>query len=246
VDTLRLAIVKVIAAHGGNLATNLGAADILSTLYSTAKLGKKGNDRVFVSNEELLPAVHCALAYIGYFSKRELHTNFTQTVKKEMIGIDIKMPPLGQTLSIAAGCALAAKMDRNDKTIYCLIGDGEHNIGQIWEALLFASKHHLTNLIVIIDRNGIQHSGHTETIMPLEPLRTKYESLGWNVIEVDGHNAQHIKEALVDAKKAKRPTTIIAHTTPGKGVSFAENKTTYIDSKLTANETQTALEELSE
>ena len=122
-DTLRTAIVKIIAAHGGNLATNHGAADLISTLYSTAKLGKKGNDRVFVSNEELLPAVHCALAHAGYFSKRELHTNLTQTAKKETRGIDIKTPPLGQTLSIAAGCALAAKMDRNDKTIYCLINN---------------------------------------------------------------------------------------------------------------------------
>lgn len=240
-DMLRQAIVKIISTNGGNLASNLGAADILQAIYSTAKIGKKGSDRVFISNAELLPAARCALAQEGHFSKREIHTEI-----KKLPGMEVETPLLGQTLSIAAGCALAAKMESANKTIYCLIGDGEHNIGQTWEALLFASKHHLTNLVIIIDRNGIQHSGHTETILPLEPLRSKYESFGWNTVEVDGHNISHLKDALADAKKAKRPTAIIAHTTPGKGVSFAENKTVYIDSKLTADETQTALEELSE
>lgn len=238
-DTLRESIIKLISTNCGNLASNLGAADILQAIYSTAKNGKKGNDKVFISNAELLPAAKCALAQAGHFSKRELQTN-----SQNLPGMEIAIPPLGQTLSIAAGCALASKMDSANKTTYCLIGDGEHNIGQTWEALLFASKHHLTNLIVIVDRNGIQHSGHTETILPLEPLRSKYESFGWNTIEVDGHDTEHIKDALAQAKKAKRPTAIIAHTTPGKGVSFAENKTVYIDAKLTADETQNALEEL--
>lgn len=129
---------------------------------------------------------------------------------------------MGQTLSIAAGSALAAKMDDQKHRVYAILGDGEHYQGAIWETILFAAKHKLNNLTVLIDRNNMTADGYVEEILPLENLRAKYEAFNWNVVEVDGHDISHIAEALKE--QSTKPTAIICHTTPGKGVSFVENK----------------------
>jgi len=140
-------------------------------------------------------------------------------------GIENSSGPLGQGLSQAIGMALSARMSGNSHRIYCISSDGEHNEGQIWEALMFAGKNKLNNLTVILDRNNIQIDGYTEDVMPLEPLRAKYEAFNWHVIEIDGNNIQQIIDACMEAKAIyEKPTIIIAHTIPGKGVSFMEYK----------------------
>ena len=131
--------------------------------------------------------------------------------------------PLGSGLSQAAGMALAARMDQKKVRIYCLTSDGEHDSGNHWEAILFAGKNKLSNLTCIIDRNNIQIDGYTENVLPLEPLKNKYESFNWHVLEVDGHNIEEIINACNQAKAIfEKPTCIIAHTIPGKGVDFME------------------------
>ena len=141
--------------------------------------------------------------------------------------------------------ALAARMDKKKYRIYCITSDGEHDAGNTWEAIMFAGKNKLSNLTVVIDRNNIQIDGVTEDIMPLEPLREKYEAFNWHAIEVDGHNIQHFVDAVHEAKAIyEKPTVIIAHTTPGKGVSFMENDYTWHGKPPNKEEAQKALLEL--
>ncbi len=237
-NEIRQDIIKMLTRKGtGHTAGSLGMADVFTALYSTIKHNpRKPNweerDRIFVTNK-LAPAWHATLAHSGYFAKKDLLTK--------------EMPPgEGQGPSIALGSALASRMNKKTHHTYCIINDSEHN-GQVWEALMLAGKHKLSNLTLIIDRNGIQADGHTEEITQLEPLRAKYEAFNWHAIEVDGHNIEHIIEALKEAKTiTTKPTVIIAHTIPGKGVSFIENNYEWYDRTPTQQEEEQALEELHE
>ncbi len=140
-------------------------------------------------------------------------------------GIEITSGPLGSGLSQAAGMALAFRMDQRKNWVYCLTSDGEHDSGNTWEGVLFAGKNKLANLTVIMDRNNIQIDGFTEDIMPLEPIRQKYEAFNWHVIEINGHNFEEIISACEEAKAIEnKPVLILAHTIPGKGVDFMENR----------------------
>jgi transketolase len=183
-----------------------------------------------LSNGHICPALYATLAGVGYFSRDEL-----QGLRKlgsrlqghpsrvDLPGVETASGPLGQGLSQAIGMALAAQLDQKSQQVYCLLSDGEHDEGQTWEAILAAAKYKLHNLAVIIDRNNIQIDGFTESVMPLESLKAKYEAFNWRVLEIDGHNIAAIREACQTALAIfEKPVAIIAHTIPGKGVDFMQ------------------------
>ncbi len=231
---IRKDAIKILAQKkAGNTAGNLSSADIFTALYFTAITHPRHgqNDRVFVSTH-LAAAWHAALAHAGYFSKKELLQPSRELPKATQPG---------NGLSIALGSALAASMDLKTHHTYCIMSDAEHHHGQVWESIMHAGKHKLSNLTLIIDRNNTQANGYLD----IEPLRAKYEAFNWHVIEVDGHNLHHIAEALTEAKAMTvKPTAIIAHTTPGKGVSFIENKYEWYEKTPTKDEEKEALTEL--
>jgi transketolase len=213
--------------------------DLLSMLFEAEsglnhnpkKPGWKERDRLVLSNGHICPVQYVALAHAGYFPINELKTLRKLNSRLQghphrgaLPGIETTSGPLGSGLSQAAGMALAARMDKARHRVYCLMSDGEHNEGNTWEAVMFAGKNRLSNLTAVMDRNNIQIDGFTEEVMPLEPLRAKYEAFNWNVIDVDGHNIEHIISAVHEAKAIyEKPTMIIAHTIPGKGVSYMES-----------------------
>jgi len=160
-------------------------------------------------------------------------------------GIETTSGPLGSGLSQAIGLALSAKLDKKKYRIYCLASDGEHDEGNFWEAVMFAGKNKLNNITLIVDRNNIQIDGYTEHVMPLEPLREKYEAFRWNVLNIDGHNIRDFVDAVNEAKAIyEKSTVIIAHTIPGKGVSFMEGDYLWHGKPPTPIEAKKALTEL--
>jgi len=252
-NAIRQDTIKSLAnAESGHSADSLGIIDVLTALYFHTLTHKprlpnwKNRDRLHLGNGQISPAVYSTLAHAGYFAKKQLRTlrkkgsPLQGHPTKAVPGIESS--PAG--LSIATGCALAGKMDNANYRTYCILSDEEHNQGHTWESILFASKHNLRNLTVIIDRNNIQRGGYTEEVLPLEPLREKYEAFNWNVIEVDGHNMAHIIDALEEARTVQKPTAIIAHTIPGKGVSFIENDFTWHEKPPTKEQAEVAIAEL--
>lgn len=229
-------IEMLLTAKSGHSAGPLGMADVFTSLYfhvlnHDPKNPKMENrDRLVLSCGHICPVFYVTLAEAGYFHKKELSTLRRIDSRLQghphnlsLPGIENSSGPLGQGLSQAVGMALAARMNHEHHRVYCICSDGEQDEGQIWEALMFAGKNKLHNLTVILDRNNIQIDGNTEDIMPLEPLRAKYEAFNFHVIEIDGHNYRQIIDACNEAKAVyEKPTIIIAHTIPGKGVSFME------------------------
>lgn len=227
----------LLQAGSGHSAGPLGMTDVFTALYFGGVLNydsknpeSLSRDRVLLSNGHICPVLYAVLAHAGYFPKEELSTlrKFGARLqghphRGHLPGIESTSGPLGQGLSQAVGMALAGKMDKQKYQVYCLTSDGEHNEGQIWEAVMFAGKHRLDNLTQIMDRNNIQIDGFTEDIMPLESLRQKYEAFNWHVIDVDGHNIEAIIDVINESKAIyEKPVLIIAHTIPGKGVDFME------------------------
>lgn len=229
-------IEMLVEAGSGHSAGPLGMADIVTAFYFYILRHDPKNpewferDRLILSNGHICPVQYATLARAGYFPVEELKTLRKLGTRLQghphrgvLPGIESTSGPLGSGLSQAAGMALAARMDKRKHHVYCLMSDAEHDSGNIWEAVLFAGKYRLSNLIGVIDRNNIQIDGITEDIMPLESLRDKYESFNWHVIEVDGHNIAEFIGAVFEAKSIyEKPTIIIAHTIPGKGVDFME------------------------
>ena len=236
-------IEMLLEAGSGHSAGPLGMADIFTALYfhvlnhNPKKPDWPERDRLVLSNGHICPVQYAVLAQAGYFPLNELATLRKLGTRlqghphrKALPGIETTSGPLGSGLSQAIGMALAAKLDGSAGSpqakyrIYCLMSDGEHDAGNTWEAAMFAGKNRLNNITAVIDRNNIQIDGYTENIMPLEPLREKYESFGWHVLEIDGNNIEDFVYATHEAKAIyEKPTAIIAHTIPGKGVSFMEN-----------------------
>ncbi len=226
----------LLEAKSGHSAGPLGMADVFAALYfyvlnHNPKDPKwVGRDRLVLSCGHICPVLYATLAEAGYFAKEELKTLRKLNTRLlghphnlALPGIENSSGPLGQGLSQAIGMALAAKLNHEKHHIWAICSDGEQNEGQIWEALMFAGKNRLNNLIVILDRNNIQIDGYTEDVMPLEPLRAKYEAFNWHVLEIDGNNMRAIIDACMEAKTIyEKPTIIMAHTIPGKGVSFME------------------------
>lgn len=236
---LRQDVIKMLLAAGsGHSASSLGLADIVAALYfnvlniNPKDYANPNRDRLILSNGHACPILYATLAKRGFFDRSLLKTlrHFGSPLQghpriASAPGIDFTSGPLGQGLSLACGMALSAKMDKKAYRVYCITGDGELNEGAIWESAMFAPSHKLNNLIWIIDRNNIQIDGHTEEVMPLEPLRDKLEAFNWYVVEINGHNVEEIISACNLAKSVyERPTAIIAHTVPGKGVAEMEYK----------------------
>jgi len=223
-------------AGSGHSAGPLGLADIYAALYfhvlkhDPQKPDWSERDRLILSCGHTVPVRYAAMAEAGYFPRKELLTlrKFGTRLQGhphnlDLPGMETSSGPLGQGLSQAIGFATAALMDGEKWHTYCILSDGEHQEGQIWEALMYAGSRNLHNLTVFIDRNNIQIDGPTESIMPLEPLADKYRAFNWHVIEIDGHNIQQIIDACNEAKAiTEHPTCILAHTIPGKGVSYME------------------------
>jgi len=239
--TIRRDIIELLLeAKEGHTAGPLGMADIFTALYFHVLKHDPKNplwperDRLILSNGHIGPVRYATMARAGYFSLEELKTfrKINSRLEghpsfKKLPALETTSGPLGEGLSQACGFALAAKLDGKDRDyhIWCLTSDGEHQEGMIWEAAMLAAKYRLNNLTVVIDRNNIQIDGFTENVMPLEPLREKYEAFGWHVEDINGHDMRAIITALEEAKAVQeKPTCIIANTIPGKGVSFMENR----------------------
>ena len=226
----------LVAAGSGHTAGPLGMADIFTAFYfhilahDPKNPDWEGRDRLILSNGHIIPVRYSAMAHAGYFPVEECLTlrKFGSRLqghpeRERLPGLENTSGPLGSGLSQAAGMAYALKMDGKKNRVYCLMSDGEQNAGNIWEAALWAGKYKLHNLTAFIDRNNIQIDGMTEDIMPLEPLADKYRAFNWHVIEIDGHNMEEIIDAVEHSKAiVEKPTLIIAHTIPGKGVPEIE------------------------
>ena len=260
-NAIRQDIIRMLLeAKSGHSAGPLGMADVFTALYFGGILRhnpKQPNDpdrdRFFLSNGHIAPVWYATLAHAGYLPRAEMLKSLRKLGsrlqghphRKSLPPIENPSGPLGQGLSQAIGYALAAKMDGKKFQTYCAMSDGEHDEGQTWEAILFAGKHKLANLTAIIDRNNIQIDGNTEDIMPLEPLRQKYEAFNWHVIDIDGNNIRAIIDACNEAKAiVEKPVAIIAHTVPGKGVDFMEYRYEWHGKPPNAAEAKEALHEL--
>jgi len=252
-------IEMLLEAKSGHCAGPLGAVEIWLVLYFSGILKYdfhkplwEERDRVVVSNGHYAPLFYSVLAHAGYFPLEELKTLRKLGSRLQghphrlsLPGIETSSGPVGEGLSQAVGMALGMKMDDKKQQVYCLMGDGEQECGNTWEAVMLAGKHQLDNLTAIIDRNSIQIDGFTKNVMPLEPLKEKYESFGWKVLEVDGHNILEIKQALQSARSIfVRPVLIIAHTIPGKGVDFMEWEYRWHGKAPNSKEAEQALQEL--
>lgn len=225
----------------GHSAGPLGLADIFTALYfdvlkhDPKKPDWNQRDILLLSNGHCVPVQYVSMAHAGYFDKKELKTlrQFGSRLqghpeRTKLPGLENTSGPLGSGLSQAAGMALAMRMNKeHHRWVYCVLGDGEQNEGNVWEAAMLAAKYKLNNIIAITDRNNIQIDGPTESVMPLDPpggsLRAKWESFGWHVIEIDGNNIEAVIDACAMGRAVvEKPVMIIAHTVPGKGVDFME------------------------
>ena len=237
-NEIRKDIIKMLVTAGsGHSAGPLGMADIFTALYFAVmnhdpkKPDWEKRDRLFLSNGHIVPVRYVTLAHAGYFPKSKLATLRKlgsplqgHPERKRMPALETTSGPLGSGLAQAAGYAYAARMDNARFRVFCITSDGELDAGNHWEAVLFAGKYKLSNLTTFVDRNNIQIDGHTEDIMPLEPLEEKYKAFNWHVMHIDGHNIEEIIDAVNHARAVyEKPTVIIAHTIPGKGIDFMEN-----------------------
>lgn len=238
-NTLRQDIIKMLVAAGsGHSAGPLDMADVFAALYFHILHHRPKQpqwperDRLILSCGHICPVRYAAMARAGYFPLKTLSTlrQLDSSLQghpelSKLPGIENTSGPLGQGVSVAVGMALAGKMDNKKWRVYGVLSDGEHQEGQTWEAIMFAGNRKLNNLTFFLDRNNIQIDGNTENVMPLEPLADKYHAFNWHVIEIDGHNIREIVDACEQAKSIfEKPTMIICHTIPGRGVSFMEGK----------------------
>lgn len=257
--TLRRHIVTTTSKAGsGHPGGSLSAAEIVTSLFFRVLRHDAANpcwedrDRFVLSKGHAAPLLYAALAESGYFPIEELstlrkldsrlqgHTDMTETP-----GVEMSAGALGQGLSFGIGIALAGRLDGRDYQVYVLLGDGECDEGQVWEAAMAAAHFKLDNIVAIVDRNRQQIDGWTRDVMDTEPLAQKWRSFGWHVIEVDGHDFDQLLAAFDEAKKVKgRPTCVVAHTIKGKGVSFMENNPEFHGRAANAEELRQALEEL--
>ena len=235
---IRKTVIEMLAeAKSGHTAGPLGMADIFAALYfhmlkhDPKNTGLDDRDRLLLSNGHITPVRYAAMAHAGYFPLEECMTlrKFGSRLqghpeRESLSGVETTSGPLGSGLSQASGYAYAARMDGKTFRVFCLMSDGEQEEGNTWEGAMFAGKYRLTNLTAVMDRNNIQIDGNTEDVMPLEPLADKYRAFNWHVIEIDGHNIREFVDACDEARSIKeKPTLILAHTTPGKGVPTIEN-----------------------
>jgi len=234
-------MVSLTAARSGHTGGTLSIMDIAAALYlkkirhDPQNPNWEDRDRVFWSTGHKAPALYVALGETGYFpvqevvKLRKLWSGFEgHPHRLKLPGVELSAGSLGQGLGVAVGCGLNAKLEEKNYRVYCINGDGELDEGSVWEAIMCAAHYKLDNLVSIVDRNGLQIDGPTEEVMRLESLVDKWRAFGWNTIEIDGHNMKEILDAFDEAEKVKgKPTVIIAQTTKGKGVSYAEDVVGY-------------------
>lgn len=259
-NDIREDIIRMLEHAGsGHSAGPLGLADIFTALYFDIMKHDPKNpdweerDILLLSNGHCVPVRYAAMAHAGYFERKELMTlrrlgsrlqGHPERVR--LPGMETTSGPLGCGLSQASGMALALRMNKQQhRWVYVVMGDGELDEGNVWEAAMLAGKYKLNNIIGIIDRNNIQIDGPTETVMPLEDLRGKWEAFGWHVIEIDGNNIEAVIDACAMARAIQeKPVMIIAHTIPGKGVDFMENDFHWHGSPPNHDQAMKALHEL--
>ncbi len=251
-------LTSLMLAKSGHSAGPLGLAEIFTALYFNVlkhdpkKTKWEKRDRFILSNGHVCPALYATMANVGYFPKKELLTLRKWGTRLQghphrtaLPGLETTSGPLGSGLSQGAGMALAFQRDRKSNKVFVMCGDGEQDEGNHWEAVLFAGKHKLSNLVAITDRNYIQIDGNTEDVMPLDPLDEKYKSFNWNVKVIDGNDMKEVLKTLKKARKNKgKPLMIIANTIPGKGVDFMENKHEWHGKPPKPDEAYTALAEI--
>ncbi|MEK7669098.1 MAG: transketolase [Patescibacteria group bacterium] len=261
-NEIRQSIIEMLVEAGsGHSAGPLGMADIFTALYFFILKHDPTNpmweerDRLVLSNGHICPVYYATLAHAGYFPLNELKTlrKFGSRLqghphREYLKFLETSSGPLGAGLSQAVGMCLADRMDNgkySPKQFYCLLSDGELDEGNTWEGVMLGAKEKLQNLTVIIDRNNIQIEGYTEDIMPLEPLRDKWESFNWHTQVIDGHNFEQIVGAIGEAQAVfDKPSVIMANTIPGKGVSFMERKYEWHGKPPTKEQGEEALKEL--
>lgn len=235
-------IKSLVEAGSGHSAGSLGMADVFTALYfggvmkyDPENLSWEDRDYLVLSNGHICPILYVAMAHAGFFPREELMTLRKLGTRLQghphrttLPGLETTSGPLGSGTSQAAGMAYALRMDKKKNRVFVLVSDGEQDAGNTWEGVMFTGKHRLSNLTAIMDRNNIQIDGNTEDVMPLEPLKEKYEAFNWHVIEIDGHNIEQVIDAVNQADAiAEKPTLILAHTIPGKGVEYMEKDFTW-------------------
>ena len=257
--SVRVKILKMLTKAGsGHTGGSLSATDVAVAIYFS-KMDfhpddplYKNRDRFILSKGHAAPLLYAIMAEAGYFPV-EVLDNLRQIESplqghpccKSLPGVAVSTGSLGQGLSVANGMALGLRLDRSPARVYCILGDGEIQEGQVWEAAMTASHYKLDNLCAVVDNNGLQIDGYVRDVMNIEPVREKWLSFGWHAIEIDGHNMQEILNALDEAEETKgKPTVIIAHTVKGKGVSIFEGKAEYHGVSPTEEELKKALKEL--
>lgn len=259
---LRVDILNMIyEAQSGHPGSSFSCIDILTCLWSVVMRHDPKNpdwperDRFVLSKGHGAPALYAVLMHEGYIPREEIHTlrqvhsNLQgHPASKYVNGVDISTGSLGQGLSAAIGMALGLRLNKSPAHVYCLIGDGEAQEGQIWEAALSAAGHQVDNLTVFCDRNKLQIDGCTENIKPLGDIAGKFGAFGWNTLEIDGHDFRQILDSVRVAKKMskenRKPTMIVAHCTKGKGVSFMENQAGWHGKAPNTEQYQQALADL--
>ena len=259
-ENRRNIIEMVYQAKSGHIGGSLSACDIMTVLFHkcmkhaiNGKLSDeyKDRDRFVLSKGHVSPIYYSVMAQLGFFDKEELQTfrklgSRLQGHPSLMCpGVEIATGSLGQGLSMACGIAMALKLDKNPANVFVMLGDGELQEGNTWEAFMQASHRKLDNLIAIIDRNGLQIDGSTECVKALGNLADKVKAFGWNVIEIDGHNIEQIYNSIEKAKSMDAPVAIIANTVKGKGVSFMENNAGWHGTAPGKEDYEEAISELS-
>ncbi|MDO4182239.1 MAG: transketolase [Coriobacteriia bacterium] len=259
---LRCHILRMLAQAGsGHPGGSLSCIDILTALYAEvmnhdpANPEMEGRDWFFLAKGHAAPALYAVLADAGYFPVEELDTLRKLGSRlqghpdsSQLPGVEVSTGSLGQGLSIACGVAAGLKLDGKPGCVFALLGDGECEEGQVWEAAMFAAHRGLDNLVAIVDNNGLQIDGNIQDVCNPEDIGTKFAAFGWDIMEMDGHNMAQIVETLNAAKEAQggKPHVIIAHTVKGKGVSFMENQAGWHGKAPNAEQLQAALDELAE
>lgn len=256
---IRIEIVKMLANAGsGHTGGSLSATDIVTVLYfykmrhNPKNPQWKERDRFILSKGHAAPVLYATLALSGYFDKSLLNSlrKLGSPLQghpccKNLPGVEVSTGSLGQGLSVACGMALGLRLSGINSRVYCLLGDGEIQEGQVWEAAMTASHYKIDNLCAILDHNNLQIDGRCCDVMNIKPVEDKFIAFGWNVFTIDGHNIQEIVDALDEAEKTKgKPTMIIANTVKGKGVSIFEGKVQYHGVAPTQEELEVALKEL--
>ena len=258
---IRLGIIDAVYyGKSGHPGGSLSIADIMTVLYfdemniDSEKPDWEERDRLVLSKGHCSPALYSALAYRGFFPIEDIKTfrNINSYLqghpdRKHIPGVDMTTGSLGQGLSAANGMAIAGKMENKNYRVYCILGDGELEEGQIWEAAMSANKYKLDNLCVIIDNNNLQIDGTIDEVMSSKPIDEKFRSFGFEIIKIDGHNLEEIKSAFEVARNIKnKPVCIIANTIKGKGVSYMENKPEWHGKAPNDEEYKQAVEDIKE